>query len=98
MPGKPWTDDDLATLRELNEGGYLASDIAAELDRSRLAVKAKSAELGLKSAWRWTDDEVRLLRIMKTAGRSDRQIAKKLGRGIKGVREKLARLEGRRKT
>lgn len=42
--GRPWTADDLATLRRLARGGHSDREIAELLDRDRTAVVKKRHE------------------------------------------------------
>ncbi len=45
--GKPWTDDDIAQLRELAEGNTPTRVIGLKLGRSEDAVRAKAQEEGI---------------------------------------------------
>jgi hypothetical protein len=45
MPGKAWTDAEIARLRQLHASGMRAPDIAATLGRSTIAIKCKCEKL-----------------------------------------------------
>jgi len=47
--GKPWTEKEIALLKEHYRKGTRHRDIAAKLKRTLIAVESKAAELGLVS-------------------------------------------------
>lgn len=63
-----WTDGDVATLREMYEGGKSIAEIMQALDRSRGAIATMASSLGLKQRAPWTDDEKAKLRKYHAQG------------------------------
>jgi hypothetical protein len=45
--GLPWSQEDIHRLRQLAASGMSASDIAAQLDRTKIGVKSKCLALGI---------------------------------------------------
>ncbi len=93
MSHKPWTDEELAFLRE-NWGKLPRAEIARRLGRSipSINIKAGALDLRRKKPPRWTPEEVRFLR--ENWGRlTIRQLAKRLNRTEHGILVKSKRLK-----
>lgn len=93
MSTKPWTDEELAFLRE-NWGKLPHAEIARHLSRSIPSINGKAGVLGLrrKKEPPWTEEDIRFLR--ENWGRlSIRQLAKKLNRTVHGILVKSRRLK-----
>lgn len=90
---KPWSDDHIALLKEAYAAGRSVDSIAAELDRSRLAVTSKAFLLRLGSKRpRYTPYEEMLMRRWKGEGRTYAWMARELGRSTNSVGVKLTRM------
>ena len=91
---RPWTDTDLARLRELAAQELSAQEIADQLGRTPEAVhnKAKGLEISLRRDL-WTDADIARLRELAAQELSAQEIAGLMGRTAGAVLNKARGLE-----
>ena len=93
MPHKPWTNEELAFLRE-SWGKLPRAEIARRLGRNIPSINGKAGALGLrrKKEPPWTEEDIRFLR--ESWGRlTIHQLAKKLNRTVYSILVKSKRLK-----
>lgn len=100
----PWTDEDIGTIERGLRDGLSASQIAAQLGRTRNSVIGKCARIGLrlnggnpkssaKAARRadaWTDETWRRFSELWNAGRTSADIGKAFGISASRVKQRAA--------
>lgn len=90
---RPWTAQEVTTLREMRVMGSIRSEIADRLARSVSEVDRKLAELGLSSRQKnpaFTDDEDTAIAEAQARGEAAWQVAERLGRSPAAVRKRGA--------
>lgn len=91
--GRPWTEAEDATMRDMRAAGATYSAIASKLGRSIRSIETRGLSLanGIRVR-RWTPDEDATLRRMLEEGKGSADVAKALGRKQKAVQVRMSRL------
>lgn len=93
--GKPWSDADIAILRDMRSARRSAPAIALRLGRTVGAVYAEAKKAGslVMARKTWTQDEVEQLRKLYLDGNSEALIAEEMDRTPSSVRAKVEQLD-----
>lgn len=93
--GKPWSDADIAILRDMRSARHSAPTIALRLGRTISAVYAEAKKAGsvVMARKTWTQDEVEQLRKLYFDGNSEALIAEEMDRTPSSVRAKVEQLD-----
>ncbi|MBQ9193962.1 MAG: hypothetical protein IJ156_09615 [Bacteroidales bacterium] len=93
---EPWTEDEVAELRQMAGDGVPRSEMASQLGRSPNAVRMKLQSLGLympqPAARPWTEDDERRLVDLYRSGTSFADLATAFGRSERAILTRLVRL------
>lgn len=99
MGKKVWTDDQMATLRQMHAAGHLHEEIAARIGMTRAAVTAKVKRLvdtvlvrRRKPRELWTDEKIVEMKRLLARGLTRQAIADEMGISRGAISGKLDRL------
>lgn len=93
---KPWTDEDISTLREM-AGKYSTAEIAKALNRSERAVSQRAHQLCISLSLRGFDPSIiDAARVLQESGFTAQQIIDMFEIGSEKAKRIRRALEGRR--